>query len=203
MMIQTVIFDVGGVLLRTKDRSYRRRWEEKLGLADWAADEIVFNSDSGLKAQLGLVTEEAHWQWVGQHLGLSPTDLVQFRHDFWAGDRLDGQLVAYIRRLHGPYQTAIISNAMDGLRHTLTHTYPIAEFFDLIVISAEEQVMKPEAAIYERTLERLERRPSETLFIDDFVENVHAARAVGMHAIHFRPSMNLPAELEAAGITPD
>jgi glucose-1-phosphatase len=199
-MIQAVIFDVGGVLLRTEDRSYRRRWEEKLGLADWAADEIVFNSESGTQAQTGLITEEAHWQWVGEHLGLSPTDLAQFRRDFWAGDRLDEELVAYIGRLRTRYQTAIISNAMDGLRHVLTETYPIAGRFDLIVISAEEKVMKPDAAIYELTLARLGRRPAEAVFIDDFQHNVAAARGVGMSAVHFTPDTDLPAELEKLGI---
>jgi glucose-1-phosphatase len=195
-MIQAIIFDVGGVLLRTEDRSYRQRWEEKLGLEEWATDEIVFNSDMGIKAQLGLVTEEEHWQWVGQHLDLSADELARFRHDFWAGDRLDGFLVAHIRRLQESYQTAIISNATDGLRYALTHTYPIAEFFDLIVVSAEEQVMKPEPEIYRRTLERLGRQPQEAIFIDDFNHNVLAARELGMVAIQFFPGLNLPRELE-------
>jgi glucose-1-phosphatase len=199
-MIQAVIFDVGGVLLRTHDRSYRRRWEEKLGLEEWGADEVVFNSEAGVQAQLGHVSEEAHWQWVGQHLQLSPIDLARFRHDFWAGDRLDEQLVAYIRRLRGQYQTAIISNAMDGLRHTLTHTYPIAGLFDLIVVSAEESVMKPAAAIYERTLARLDRRPSEAVFIDDFNHNVQAARQLGMGAVHFTPDVNLSRALAELGV---
>jgi glucose-1-phosphatase len=199
-MIQAVIFDVGGVLLRTEDRSYRQRWEEKLGLDDWAADEIVFNSEMGIQAQTGLVTEEAHWQWVGHHLGLTAAELAQFRHDFWAGDRLDDALVAYISRLQGRYQTAIISNAMDGLRYTLTHTYPIAQFFDLMVVSAEEQVMKPKPEIYQRTLERLERQPHEAVFIDDFRHNVLAARELGMTAVHFSPDLNLPRELEKLGV---
>jgi FMN phosphatase YigB (HAD superfamily) len=195
-MIQAIIFDVGGVLLRTEDRSYRQRWEEKLGLDNWGADEIVFNSDMGIKAQLGLVSEEEHWQWVGIHLGLSPDELAQFRHDFWAGDRLDSFLVAHIRRWQEQFQTAIISNAMDGLRTMLTHTYPIAEFFDLIVVSAEEGVMKPEPEIYKRTLARLGRRPHEAVFIDDFNHNVLAARELGMIAIQFFPGFNLPRELE-------
>ncbi len=200
-MIKAVIFDVGGVLLRTEDRSYRRHWEEKLGLADWAADEIVFNSESGTQAQTGLITEEAHWQWVGEHLNLSPSDLDQFRRDFWAGDRLDEALVVYIGRLRTRYQTAIISNAMDEMRHVLTETYSIADRFDLVVISAEEKVMKPDPAIFERTLARLGRQPQEAVFIDDFLHNVEGARGVGMTAVHFTPGTDLPAELEKLGIT--
>ena len=76
----------------------------------------------------------------------------------------------------------------------------MADAFDLIVSSAGEQVMKPDAAIFERTLERLEVAPYEAVFIDDFAHNVAAARAAGLAAIHFIPGIDLPAELEKLGV---
>jgi len=53
-MIKAVIFDVGGVLIRTVDHNYRRKWEKQLGLAKGESEEIVFNSDMGLRAQRGM-----------------------------------------------------------------------------------------------------------------------------------------------------
>jgi HAD superfamily hydrolase (TIGR01509 family) len=64
------------------------------------------------------------------------------------------------------------------------------------VISAEEKVMKPDAEIYRRTLARLGRRPEETVFIDDSLENVLGAQALGMAAVHFRPGTNVLTELK-------
>lgn len=201
-MIRAVIFDIGGVLIRTADPGHRRAWEEKLKLAERESEELVFGGEMGQQAQAGAISEAELWTWIGERLGLDMEGLAAFRQGFWAGDVLDTELVAYIRRLRPAYQTAVISNATDRLRHTLAEQYLIADAFDLIVCSAEERVMKPDPAIYRLTLERLGRQPAEAVFIDDFVANVEAARNLGMHAIHFTPEMDLPAELAKLGVRP-
>ncbi len=109
--------------------------------------------------------------------------------------------MAYIRRLHGRYQTAIISNALPGLRTLLTGKYPIADAFDVIVGSGDERVMKPDPAIYHLALERLSCAPAAAIFIDDAPRNVEGARAVGMHAIQYVPGLDLPGALAAYGVT--
>jgi putative hydrolase of the HAD superfamily len=188
------------VLIRTPDRSSRQRWEDRLGLAEWESETVVFSGEMGTKAQAGTITTEELWQWVAGHLAFSAEELAQFRQDFWAGDVLDQELVALIRRLKGPYQTAIISNATDSLRQALQEVYPIADAFDLIVVSAEEKVMKPEPEIYQRTLERLGCEPAEAVFVDDNLDNIEAARSLGLHTIHFNPQVNVAAELKRLGV---
>lgn len=201
-MIRAIIFDVGGVLIRTADYSHRRNWEKELGLREWEAEEIVFGSEMSTQAQCGRISEEALWRWVGEKLELAPEQLQAFRRGFWAGDVLDRALIDFIRRLRPRYQTAIISNATDRLRTTLAEEHLIADAFDLIVCSAEEQVMKPEQRIYQLTLDRLGCKPVEAVFIDDSAPNVAAARALGMHAIHFNADVDLPAELAKLGVRP-
>ena len=201
-MIKAIIFDVGGVLIRTEDYQPRREWEKKLGLAEWESEKIVFNSEMGQKAQRGAISDEALWRWIAEQLNLTAADLAAFRASFWAGDALDVGLVDYIRRLRPAYQTAIISNATDALHESLTNQHKIANAFDLIVGSAREKVMKPAPEIYQRTLQRLGRLPEEAVFIDDFAHNIEAAQQMGWHTIHFRPGTNVPAELAKMGVVP-
>jgi len=199
-MIQALIFDVGGVLLRTEDRAPRQQWEARLGLAAGGAEALVFNSEMGQKAQRGEISEAALWQWIGEHLGISREETAAFRTGFWAGDVMDEQLIALIRQLKASHQTAIISNYADNLRAELTHQFCIADAFDEIIISAEEQIMKPNFEIFHRTLALLGRKPEEAVFIDDFKHNVQAAKDIGMAAIHFQPKINLANELERLGV---
>lgn len=199
-MIKALIFDVGGVLVRTEDRSRRAILEAELGLVKGQTDETVFNSGMGQAAQRGEVTSQALWNWVAADMGLDKVGLGHFRHEFWGGDRVNEELVALIRSLRPHYQTAIISNFMDDLRRSLHEEYPIADAFDLIVISAEEKVMKPDPLIFQRTIERLDRLPEECVFVDDFAHNVEGARAVGMHAIHYTPQTDMEKELAKLGV---
>jgi putative hydrolase of the HAD superfamily len=170
-----------------------------LGLAEGAADAVVFDSVGGQRAQRGESSDADQWEWVRQHLGLSAADLAAFRRDFWRGDAVDMALLDLIHRLRPRYQTAIISNATDALHAWLDH-YGLSAAFDVVVGSAYERVMKPDPAIYQRALARLGRRPEEAVFIDDAPANVAGARAVGMWAIGFRPGMDLEGELRELGI---
>jgi len=199
-MIKAVIFDFGGVILRTHDWSGRRHWEQRLGLPKDGAEQLVFNSQMGRQAQHGRITTDDLWQWVGQQGGLSAAELARFRQDFWAGDVLDKELVALIRRLRPSYQTALISNAFDDLRDVLTNEFAIADAFDVIVISAEEGIMKPDPRLYQIALDRLGCQSEETLFIDDSAHNIEGARDIGMHTIHFKPELDLEAALKQAGV---
>ncbi len=200
-MIKAVIFDVGGVLVRTADHSYRRDWEKRLGLADGESETIVFNSEMGRKAQEGAITDEALWTWVGQYLDLGD-QLDAFRFGFWQGDVLDTDLITFIRSMRPTYQTAIISNATDGLSSSLSDKYKIADAFDLIVGSADVKIMKPDPAIYELTLSKLKQEAEACVFIDDFAHNIEAAKGLGMATVHFQAGIDVPAELAKLGVVP-
>lgn len=199
-MIKAIIFDVGGVLVRTEDPTFRQALEAELGLSAGDAEYLVFNSEMGRKAQHGEITTAELWTWLAQELTLNDDQLLHFQTQFFAGDRLDQEMVDFIHALSKSYQTAIISNAADNLLKNVTQVYPMASAFELIVGSAYEGIMKPDPTIFLRTLERLGRQPVEAVFIDDFLHNVEAARAIGMAAIHFRPDTDLTAELAALGV---
>jgi glucose-1-phosphatase len=199
-MIKAVIFDMGGVLVRTVDPSPRAQWEENLGLAPGDAERIVLNSDMGRQAQVGAITTAALWDWVQGEFGMDAATLAAFRHDFWAGDVLDDELVELVRYLRINYQTALLSNFMDELQEVITLRHPMAHAFDLVVGSAYEKVMKPDARIYERTLARLNCQPAQAIFIDDAIHNIEGARHVGITAIHYQAGMDLSAALMALGL---
>jgi len=195
-MIEVVIFDVGGVLVRSGDRKRREKWERLLGLKEWESEEIIFNSEMGLKAQMGKISDQELWNWAAERFELSSEEFDEFRSDFWADNKVDLDLMAMIRNLRPAHRTAIISNASDTLREDLSSRYHIADAFDLIVCSAEEKIMKPSPEIYQKTIKRLNANPSECIFIDDMENNVTAARKLGMKAIRFTSVLDLVAELQ-------
>jgi epoxide hydrolase-like predicted phosphatase len=185
-MLKAIIFDVGGVLIRSQSRAGREKWAARLGLDSWDFENFIFNGESGRQAQLGQKTFEAHWRWLGDYFGLAEASLAEMRRDFFAGDVMNESLVAYVKRLRqAGYRTGLLSNFADEARHVWTKVYPFIEHFDGIVISSEVGLMKPDPKIYRLAAESVGVNVEEALFVDDIIENIEGAKRVGMQAIHF------------------
>jgi len=185
-MLKAVIFDVGGVLIRTQSRAGREKWAAKFNMDSWDFENFVFRSESGRQAELGQKSVKAHWQWLGQHFGLDEAELIEMRRDFFAGDILNQPLVEHVKRLRqAGYRTGLLSNFGDSARRVWTEVYPFISHFEGIVISAEVGLAKPNPKIYHLAAESVGVKVEEALFIDDFIENIEAARQVGMQTIHF------------------
>jgi len=186
MKVEAVIFDFGGVLMRTVDRKPRTELAARLGMNYADISALVFESPSALKATQGIITAEQHWAELQKTLDLPDKEFEKVRTEFWAGDILDQNLVNLLRELRPSYTTILLSNAWDDLRHMIEDVWQINDAFDRIVISAEIGLAKPDLAIYQWVFNELGVNPATSVFVDDFLHNVEAAREVGMHAIHFR-----------------
>lgn len=183
--IEAVIWDLGGVIARTFDRSWRTKWESELGLAEYELERAVFNSAASWRAAVGQADQDQVWAEVGHTFDLEPARLADLREDFWRGDRIDEQLIDYIRGLRPQYQTGMITNAWPETRQLIEDEWQLSADFDLIVVSAEVGLAKPDPAIYELALEQLAVEPQAAVFVDDFSENVAAAQELGIQAVRF------------------
>jgi putative hydrolase of the HAD superfamily len=186
MPIRAVIFDMGGVILRTENQEGRRKWEMRLGLKERELARIVFASETSARATVGQGTDVDVWKYVASVLNLTDAQAEELQQDFWSGDRVDAALVQFIRDLRPRHKTAILSNAWSGAREAITNKFDLGDAVDAIIISAEEGIAKPDARIYRITAERLGVRPEESVFVDDVKENVDAARALGMRGVQFK-----------------
>jgi len=195
-LIKAVIFDFGGVLMRTESQEPRQKLARQVGLSVQELYHLIFDSEESHLVQLGRLSPEVHWQRVGGRLGKSPEEMLAFRRQMFAADVLDRDLVYYIRRLRGAYKTALLSNASARLAAMLRDELHIDDCFDVITISAQVGLMKPDPDIYKLTLDRLQVAPPEAIFVDDAPVNVAAAAVLGMHAILFTGREALLTELQ-------
>jgi len=190
--MKAIIWDMGGVLVRTHSQAGRRKWEQALNLPALELERVVFASESARQAGLGKISVDDHWGWILDHYGIPHEQRDELERDFWSGDEVDHDLVSNIGRLKTRYLTGLITNAWLDIRHMLEDVWGINAVFDEIVISAEVGLAKPDPAIYEMMLDRLNIEPAEAVFIDDFLANINAAQELGMHTIHFQqPSLAL------------
>ena len=110
----------------------------------------------------------------------------------------------------------ILKNLIDSpyykvyaLTNWSSETFPIAKsierfqflhWFEGILVSGEEHLLKPQPEIYEAILSRYDIDRTKAVFIDDNYKNVLGSEAVGLKAIHFTTAELLSEELEKLGV---
>ncbi|MBS1248775.1 MAG: D-ribitol-5-phosphate phosphatase [Chloroflexi bacterium] len=186
MIIKTILFDFGGVLVQLEDPQPREKLAAQYDMTVDELTNLVYLQDSARLATLGKMTADEHWETIREKFDLLPQELKNFRREFWGGDKVDMDLIEFIRGLRPYYTTALLSNAWNDLRAALTDEWKIVDAFQHVFISAELGMAKPSQEIYQHVIRVVGCEPHEAVFLDDMEENVTAAREAGLNAIHFR-----------------
>jgi 2-haloacid dehalogenase len=199
--IDTVIFDLGGVLIDWNPYYLYRK---------------IFNSEEQINTFLETVcTPEWNEQQDAGRLLSEGTALLVSQHPGW-----EMEIRAYYdrwREMLGKEHTDtvdILKQLRDSGKYQLyaltnwsAETFPVAlEQFDFlnwfkgIVVSGNEKTRKPFRRIYDILQERYKIIPRNALFIDDSLRNIQGAEASGFHGIHFTDAPHLIQSLEDRGI---
>ncbi len=196
MAIRAAVFDIGDVLEIAPDLGVGRRWETQLGFVEGEVRRRL--SEVWAAGAIGAVTEDEVHQAISDRLGVDREQADAIMADFWEQYLGVGnsELIEYCRGLRPRYRTGILSNSFVGAREREQAAYGFENLVDDIVYSHEVGMSKPDPRIYELTCARLEVRPEEMIFLDDVEPNVAAARAVGVHGIHYRDNAQAITEIE-------
>ena len=184
-MINTIFFDIGGVLLNIHPN---RTIKYLSNLTNLSEKEIVkaFPEDAHHKYERGEITGSEFFKAIKNGLPIS-SNLTE--EQFWNAWSLlvgeETEVVKTMNSLTKEYPVWLLSN---------TNPYHILEeerfkLFDKItggIYSFEVGSRKPEKDIYYKALEMAGVVAEKSLFIDDLIENVEMARLLNMKAIHFK-----------------
>lgn len=201
-MIKNIVFDMGQVLIHWSPDLY-------LGYYDLSAEEKellrqeLFQSVEWVALDHGTISEEAAADAVCARLPRKLHGIVEELITGWWRKPMQpmegmAELIAQLKAKGcGIY---CLSNAGLPLRQYF-RWIPGSEYFDGIMISAEEQLLKPQHEMYRALFERFDLKPEECFFVDDNPMNIEGAACCGMAGTIFRGDVNrLRMELLRAGI---
>jgi putative hydrolase of the HAD superfamily len=125
--------------------------------------------------------------------------LHRFREIYFEALHPNEEMIALMRELQADgLQMAMLTNNVREWEPLWRSMLPVDEIFGEIVDSAFVGCRKPEARIYELTLERIGIPAGACLFVDDLKVNCEGAEAAGMQAVHFRDNDQAIVEIRAA-----
>lgn len=200
---KTVVFDLGGVLVDWDPRYLYRTLipseaEVERFLTEVATPEWNAAQDVGRTWAEAVETLSAQFP---EH-----ADLIAAYDERWL-ETIRGDIPGTVEILG---QLRAAGTPLYALTNWSAEKFPLARerfgwlaWFEGIVVSGEEQVVKPDPRIYRILLDRHGLDPAATVFIDDSRSNAEAAAAVGITALHFTSPQGLRDDLDGLGFTLD
>lgn len=201
-MIKNVIFDIGAVLVDWNPRYYYRN---------------VIKDEAKIEKFLGEICtfEFNHTLDLGRPWADARAELMSKHPEY--EDMIDGYWDNWLEMFSGPihesvdilmdikrrgYPVYALSNWNDVKFPIAQEVFPFLRLFDGRIVSGEVKLAKPDPLIYQLLLDTYKLNPRESLFIDDRLENVEAARALGIEAVQFISPRQLEMDLMQYGVIP-
>ena len=202
MALRAVVFDYGMVLSGPPHIDAHDELKRMTGLPQedfepryWANRHAYDRGD---------LTGMAFWQKFvhDASLGLSDEQIAELnRWDARMWTSVNPETLAWHKQLKkSGLITGILSNMGDSVLEIIQQSHAWIADFDVLIWSYQHNMAKPEPAIYSLLLERIGTAPEETLFLDDKLENIEAARQLGILGLQFSTVDQLRQDLISSGM---
>lgn len=178
-MSTLLIFDSFGVLAgEIAPRFFRNHFSEE--------EAMKLKNHYFQPGDAGVYTFKEILTLIGKDLGM---DEAEVKKEFQSYYRLNTPLLDWIkqRKGQGDYLFCLLSNCCEGLIDEVYSSIDLHDYFDEIVLSYKERLIKPDPAIYKLALERSQKHGQfeEAYMIDDQSKNIEGAKKAGLKAIIF------------------
>jgi 2-haloacid dehalogenase len=197
---RVVVFDLGGVLIDWNPRHlYRQLFDDEAAMERFLAEvcHTAWNEEQDRGRTFAEAIEEAAGRFPDHRA------LIQAYHQRW-GEMLAGPIEGSVALLA---ELKEAGHELHALTNWSVETFPIAReryqfltWFESILVSGEERLIKPDPRIFQLLLERIGRTAEACVYIDDNPKNAAAAAALGFDAVHFKSPEELRAELTRLGV---
>lgn len=200
-MINTIIFDLGGVLIDWNPQYlYRSLFDNEEEMIHFLAN--IATPDWNEEQDAGRTLEEGTEMLVKRFPGHEANIRAFYgRWNEMLGGAFDGT-VELLKKLKesGKYKVYALTNWSAETFPIAIERYEFLSWFDGVVVSGTEKMRKPQPEFYQLLLNRYHVKPEEALFIDDNKRNILAAEQLGIKSIHYQSPEQLAAELKQLDI---
>lgn len=195
-MIDTIIFDIGNVLLDFDYmKQFRRLFDEETAQA--IADISVRKTEVWLELDRGILSYEEAVSLIIRGAPRLEKEIRLAVKELY--DRVESYPYAtqWVKTLKEKgYRVYILSNYGEKPFAASKGRMPFLGYTDGQLISYEVREVKPSPVIYQALCDRFQIDPDKAVFIDDSAINIAGAKAFGLHTIHFTDYTDAVAQLK-------
>jgi glucose-1-phosphatase len=195
---ENIIFDLGGVILDV-DYNLTRAAFEKLGISNFDEMYSQANADKLFqKLETGEINEEEFYKELNNCTGLDlSTEEIKKAWNAMLLSFREGSL-QFLEEIRSKYKVYLLSNtnlihwnAFRRSFHSKKRAKPFEEYFDKAFYSFKMGLRKPDEEIFHQVVKELKIDAKKTVFIDDSLQNVEAAKKAGLQTILLTPDLKI------------
>jgi HAD superfamily hydrolase (TIGR01549 family) len=170
-MIRALIFDCFGVLYHGSLGHLRQL------LPPDRRQEL---NDLSMSSDYGYISRQEYFDKASEIMGMSPAEMEAITTKQHIRNEL---LVDYVKSMKSNYKIGLLSNVGNDVMNRLFSPAEQAELFDVVVLSSDIGMTKPNPDIFALTAIKLGVLPEECIMIDDLLINIEGARQTGMKGV--------------------
>lgn len=199
-MIKAIIFDFGNVICHFTNEIYKQKIADLSGKTIEEIKNIFYeNSDIFKRFETGEINGQEFYENLGKIYGINiPYQELKTIYSKDKFSRVPGTK-ELIEKLRKNYKVGLLSNTSEWDWDYMIQVAPEVLIFDSITKSYEVGAMKPNEAIYEDALKKLNLKPEECIYTDDILEYVDKAKSLGFEAFQFTTAENFEEDLKSIG----
>lgn len=172
-MIKAIIFDCFGVL-------YQGSLEHLMDRCP--SENRPQLKDLSIASDYGYVSRQEYVHSAAGLLNMAEADIESI---IAVSHLRNDAMIDDIKRRRLTHKTALLSNIGQDVMNTLFTQQEFDELFDVVILSSNVGMVKPNTEIYEHTASRLQVQPAECVMVDDLAINVDGAISAGMQGIRY------------------
>jgi len=196
--IDTIIFDLGGVLVDWKpEYVYRKVFKDDEEKVQWFLKNIC-TPEWNMEQDAGRTIAEANAIKIAEFPEFE--DLIKLFYEKWP-QMFSGPIQENIElfknlKKTGQYKMYALTNWSAEKWDIALELFPFFNEFDGTVVSGLVKTRKPFPEIYKILLNKFNIEPENAIFIDDNNDNILAAKALKINGIHFKNHKQLIRKLK-------
>lgn len=201
--IDTIIFDLGGVLVDWKpEYLYRKVFNGNEKKVQWFLNNVC-TSAWNAEQDGGRTIEDAENIKIAEFP--EHEELIRLYYNQWH-QMFSGPIEENVElfkqlKASGNYKIYALTNWSAEKWELALELFPFFNYFDGVVVSGQEKIRKPYPEIYNLIVDKFAINPENAIFIDDNEENVIAAKSLKIQGIHYKSHQQLLNELRANKLT--
>jgi HAD superfamily hydrolase (TIGR01509 family) len=199
-MIKVICFDLDGVYFLNGKTNFIKALGE-LGVTEEETIRVFLKSDEmNNQYKIGKMTDGEFWSWALKEWNLHVTtqDIMDL---LIKGYETNPFVVEYVKKVKtAGYKTAICSSNFPARINGLQRRFGFLDDFDVIALSYEVGVNKPDKQLYKALITKSGVEPSEIFYSDDYEPATNTAKALGISTFLYTDFDAFITRLEGLGV---